>query len=397
VAVRVCILGGGGREHALAWAADRFGHEVVVVPGNAGIPWASTAEPHDSDLYVLGTDDAVCSGQGDRLRAAGHLVFGPDRDGGRLEGSKQWMKELLDGAGVPTARYATVRDASAAERFLRTLPGGYVVKTDYLALGKGVLVTEDLDEAIADARSKLAHGAVVIEERLDGLEFSLHAICDGEHAVVLPTAMDHKRIFDGNIGPNTGGMGAVAPVPRLSASLVREAFESCVEPTLRALRSRGIDYRGVLYGGPLMLTQEGSKVVEWNARWGDPEAQVLLPLFESDPCELMAQAAAGAITAEPRFQNRAAVTVVLASEGYPETPRVGDGIHGLEEAMSLPDVLVFSAGVGPNTTTNGGRVLDVTALGDDVAQARARAYEAIDLITWPGMQHRRDIALAAVK
>ncbi|HEY2812880.1 MAG TPA: phosphoribosylamine--glycine ligase [Acidimicrobiales bacterium] len=395
--MRVCILGGGGREHALAWAADRFGHEVVVVPGNAGIPWASTAEPHDSDLYVLGTDDAVCSGQGDRLRAAGHLVFGPDRDGGRLEGSKQWMKELLDGAGVPTARYATVRDASAAERFLRTLPGGYVVKTDYLALGKGVLVTEDLDEAIADARSKLAHGAVVIEERLDGLEFSLHAICDGEHAVVLPTAMDHKRIFDGNIGPNTGGMGAVAPVPRLSASLVREAFESCVEPTLRALRSRGIDYRGVLYGGPLMLTQEGSKVVEWNARWGDPEAQVLLPLFESDPYELMAQAAAGAITAEPRFQNRAAVTVVLASEGYPETPRVGDGIHGLEEAMSLPDVLVFSAGVGPNTTTNGGRVLDVTALGDDVAQARARAYEAIDRITWPGMQHRRDIALAAVK
>jgi len=308
VPVKVCILGGGGREHALAWAADKFGHEVVVVPGNAGIPWASSAEPGDSDLYVLGTDDAVCSGQGDRLRQAGHLVFGPGRDGGRLEGSKQWMKELLASAGVPTARHATVTDATTAERFLRTLPAGYVVKTDNLALGKGVLVTDDLEEAIADARSKLEHGAVVIEEKLDGLE----------------------------------------------------------------------------------------KVVEWNARWGDPEAQVLLPLFESDPYELMAEAAAGAITAEPRFQNRAAVTVVLASAGYPETPRVGDRIHGLEQAMSLPDVLLFSAGVGPDTTTNGGRVLNVTALGDDVAHARARAYEAVDLISWPGMQHRRDIALAAV-
>ncbi len=380
----------------MAWAADKFGHEVVVVPGNAGIPWASSKEPVDADLYLLGSEDAVCSGQGDRLRAAGHLVFGPNRDGGRLQGSKRWMKEVLTSSGIPTARHATVTDIAAAETFLRTLPGGYVVKTDYLALGKGVLVTDDLDAAIADARSKLEHGAVVIEEKLHGLEFSLLAICDGKQAVVLPPAMDHKRIFDGNLGPNTGGMGAVAPVPRLSASAVEEAFESCVEPTLRALRSRGIDYRGVLYGGPLMLTDEGPKVVEWNARWGDPEAQVLLPLFESDPYELMAEAAAGSITTTPRFQDCAAVTVVLASEGYPAAPRVGDRIDGFAAATALPDVLLFSAGVGSDNTTNGGRVLNVTALGDDVSDARTRAYEAVDLITWPGMQFRRDIALAAL-
>lgn len=397
VRVKVCILGGGGRENALAWAADRFGHDVVVVPGNAGIPWASSEEPDDADLYVLGSDDAVCSGQGDRLRAAGHLAFGPNADGGQLEGSKQWMKELLTSAGIPTARHATVTDIASAEAFLRTLPGGYVVKTDYLALGKGVLVTDDLDEATTDARSKLQHGAVVIEERLDGLEFSLLAVCDGERAVLLPAAMDHKRIFDGDLGPNTGGMGAVAPVPRLNASAVEEAFAFCVEPTLRALRSRGIDYRGVLYGGPLMLTDQGPKVVEWNARWGDPEAQVLLPLFESDPYELMAEAAAGSITATPRFQDRAAVTVVLASEGYPASPRLGNRIAGLNEARALHDVLLFSAGVGPNNTTNSGRVLNVTGLGDDVARARSRAYDAVGKINWPGMQHRRDIALSALR
>lgn len=394
--MKICVLGGGGREHALAWAADRFGHEVVVVPGNAGIPWSSSEEPVGSDLYVLGPDDAVCSGQGDRLRAAGHLVFGPNADGGQLEGSKQWMKELLVAGGIPTARHATFTSAEKAEAFLRTLTGGFVVKTDYLALGKGVLVTDDIDEAIADARSKLEHGAVVIEERLEGLEFSVFAICDGRKAVMLPPAMDHKRIFDGETGPNTGGMGAVAPVPCLGASVVQEAFDLCVQPTLDALRSRGIDYRGVLYGGPLIQTSEGTKVVEWNARWGDPEAQVLLPLFDSDPFELMVEAAAGEIRSAPRFSRRAAVTVVLASERYPGTPRVGDAIEGLDDARALPDVLVFSAGVGPGGTTAGGRVLNITALGDDVAAARSRAYDAIERISWPGMQYRRDVALRAL-
>ena len=394
--MKICVLGEGGREHALAWAAARFGHEVVVVPGNAGNPWSAEVEPSGADMYVLGSDESVCSGQGDRLRAAGHLVFGPNADGGQLEGSKQWMKSLLVEAGVPTARHGSFADAAAAEAFLRTLSGGYVVKTDYLALGKGVLVTDDLDEAIADARVKLKHGRVVVEERLDGVEFSLLAVCDGQRAVLLPPAMDHKRIFDGNLGPNTGGMGAVAPVPRIGKDVVAAAFEQCVRPTLDALRARGIDYRGVLYGGPLILTAEGPKVVEWNVRFGDPEAQVLLPLFESDPCQLMAEAAAGSIISIPRFSDRTAVTVVLASEGYPGTPRVGDPIEGWAGANDLPDVTVFSAGVGPGGVTKGGRVLNVTALGADVPEARARAYDAVGMIRWPGMQYRRDIAAEAV-
>jgi len=394
--VKICVLGAGGREHALAWAADKFGHEVVVVPGNAGNPWSSPTEPSDADLYVLGSDAVVCSGQGDRLRQQGHLVFGPNADGGRLEGSKQWMKELLVAGGIPTARHATCTHIEEAEAFLRTLPGGFVVKTDYLALGKGVLVTDDIDEAIRDARAKLENGAIVIEERLEGVEFSLLAVCDGTEAVLLPPAMDHKRIFDGDNGPNTGGMGAVSPVLRLTHDEIQEAFDRCVRPTLAALRDRGIDYRGVLYGGPLMLTADGPRVVEWNVRWGDPEAQVILPLFESDPYELMAEAAHGKITSHPQFSDRTAVTVVLASEGYPGTTRGGDVIGGLDAARSLADVEIFAAGVGPGMTTAGGRVLNVAALGDDVHAARARAYEAVRLIEWPGMQYRRDIGLSAL-
>lgn len=394
--MKVCVLGSGGREHALAWAADKFGHEVAVVPGNSGIPWSSADEPADADLYVLGSDSIVCSGQGDRLRRGGRLVFGPNADGGQLEGSKQWMKELLVAGGIPTARHATCTSLAEAEAFVRTLPGGYVVKTDYLALGKGVLVTDDMDEAISDARAKLERGAVVIEERLEGIEFSLLAVCDGNRAVPLPPAMDYKRIFDGDAGPNTGGMGAVSPVPRLNQETLQDAFDQCVQPTLAALRERGIDYRGVLYGGPLMLTADGPRVVEWNARWGDPEAQVLLPLFESDPYQLMAEAAAGEISSAPRFADGAAVTVVLASEGYPGKPRVGDVIEGVAAARSLANVEIFSAGVGPGATTGGGRVLNVTGFGTDVSQARDRAYEAAAMIGWPGLQYRRDIGLSAL-
>lgn len=394
--MKVCILGQGGREHALAWAAERFGHEPVVVPGNAGIQCSTRVEPSDADLYVLGSDDVVCSGQGDRLRAAGRLVFGPNADGGQLEASKQWMKDLLVEGGVPTARHRSFTDAVAAGRFIESLTGGFVVKTDYLALGKGVLVTDDVDEAIADATAKLEHGAIVIEEKLEGLEFSLLAICDGARAVVLPPAMDHKRIHDGNRGPNTGGMGAVAPVPRIGQDVINAAVERCVLPTIAALRSRGIDYRGVLYGGPLILTTEGPRVIEWNARWGDPEAQVLLPLFASDPYELMSQAASGAVTSTPRFTDNAAVTVALASEGYPAAVRTGDKIEGLNDARELPGIMIFSAGLGPDETTGGGRVLNVTAIAPDVPTARANAYRAVELINWPGMQFRRDIASTAL-
>jgi phosphoribosylamine--glycine ligase len=215
-------------------------------------------------------------------------------------------------------------------------------------------------------------------------------VCDGRRAVALPPAQDFKRIGEGDVGPNTGGMGSVAPVPIATKAVVDEVVGRCIQPTIDALRARGIDYRGILYSNP-MLTAEGPKIVEYNVRWGDPEAQCLLPLFESDPMALMAEAAAGALRTEPRFVDRACVTVALAAEGYPGTVRKGDRIQGIDDANALNDVTVFSAGVGPGGVTNGGRVLNVTALGSDVRQARERAYEAVDMISWAGMYCRRDI------
>jgi phosphoribosylamine--glycine ligase len=391
--VRVVVTGKGGREHALAWAFDRAGHEVVVTPGNAGIPWSVAADPTelDADLFVLGPDDHVVEGVGDRLRAQGKLVFGPNADGGRLEGSKAWMKALLAEAGVPTARFGSFTELAPATAFMRTLHGGVVVKTDYLALGKGVLVTTSYDEAVEDAARKLEQGSIVVEECMAGPEASLFAICDGERAVALPVCQDHKRVGEGDTGPNTGGMGAYSPVPSVTDEVVDEAMERCVLPTLRALQARGIDYRGVLYAG-LMLTGDGPKVVEYNVRFGDPEAQVLLPRFTSDPAELLLEAAEGKLRSTPTFTNDAALTVALCSEGYPVSTHTGDHIEGIAEAEQVPGVTVFRAGVGPGDVTAGGRVLNVTALAPTIEEARDRAYEAVGRISWPGMQFRTDIA-----
>jgi phosphoribosylamine--glycine ligase len=377
----------------LAWAFARAGHDVVVTPGNAGIPWSLAADPLDvdADLFVLGPDDHVVEGLGDRLRAHGKVVFGPGADGGQLEGSKAWMKTLLADAKVPTARFGSFTDAASAETFLRELPGPYVVKTDYLALGKGVLVTPDLDEAIADAREKLAKGAIVVEECMTGPEISLFAVCDGERAVGLPLCQDHKRVGDGDTGPNTGGMGAYSPVPFDAG----DAMESCVLPTLRELQKRGIDYRGVLYAG-LMLTPDGPKVLEYNVRFGDPEAQVLLPRFTSDPAELLLEAATGNLRSTPTFTSDAALSVALCSEGYPATPRTGDPITGISDAEAVDGVTVFCAGVGPGMITAGGRVLNVTAMGPTIEEARTRAYDAVGKISWPGMHYRTDIARSAL-
>jgi len=393
--VRVCVIGGGGREHALAWAADRWGHDVVVTRGNPGIPWSTKREPLDidADLYVIGPDQPLADGMADRLREAGKVVFGPSADGARLEASKAWMKEVLTSAGVPTARHESFTSLGPAEAFLRELPGPYVVKTDYLALGKGVLVTPDLDEAVADARTKLATGAIVVEEHLSGPEVSLFAVCDGERAVALAPCQDHKRVGDGDTGPNTGGMGAYSPVPFFSPPLADQAMQTCVLPTLEALRAAGVDYRGVLYCG-LMLTDDGPKVIEFNVRFGDPECQVLMPRFTSDPMQLLLEAAEGRLASTPTFDDRAAVTVVLASEGYPASARTGDKILGLDDLAGMDDVLVFNAGVGPDSTTAGGRVLNVTATGPTVTAARDRAYEAVARISWPGMHFRHDIAAA---
>ncbi len=406
--MRVCVVGAGGREHALAETLARTA-EVVVTPGNPGIPWSLPTPPEalDAELFVIGPEVPLVDGLADRLRADGRLVFGPGADGARLEGSKAWMKELLAEAGIPTAAHGAFADLDPALAFLRTLPGPWVVKTDGLAAGKGVLVTESLDEAVDDVRSKLSGAAfgdagrrVVIEEWLDGPELSLLCVCDGTRAVPLAPAQDFKRLSDGDLGPNTGGMGAYSPVPVAGPDVVAEVLERAVEPTLAALAARGIDYRGVLYAG-IMLTAAGPKVLEYNVRFGDPEAQAVLPRYSGDLAGLLAEAAAGTLVGEPVFDDRAAVTVVLATEGYPLRPRTGDVIEGLEKADAADDVIVFRAAVDRDADgrwlTAGGRVLAVTGLGDDLAAARDAAYGAVSHLSWNGMHHRSDIARAAAE
>lgn len=407
--MRVCVVGSGGREHALAEVLGRTA-EVVVTPGNPGIP-GSTDQPVEeveADLVVVGPEGPLVAGLADRLRAAGRLVFGPGADGAQLEGSKAWMKGLLAAAGVPTARHAVFTEAEPALAFLRTLPGLYVVKTDGLAAGKGVLVTTDLAEASEDVAAKLsgrafgaAGASVVVEEGMSGPELSLLCVCDGRRVVALEPAQDHKRVGDGDTGPNTGGMGAFSPVPpfegRAVDEVVQEVLDRAVEPTLAQLRREGIDYRGVLYAG-LMLTADGPKVVEFNVRFGDPEAQVVLPRFSGDLAQLLAEAAGGHLRTEPEAVPDAAVCVVLASPGYPGPPRTGDRIEGWEAAAAVEGVSVFSAGVGLDPAdgglvTAGGRVLDVTALAPTLDEARERAYRAASCVSWPGLHHRRDIAL----
>jgi phosphoribosylamine--glycine ligase len=414
------VIGSGGREHALAHALVRTA-EVVVTPGNPGIPGSTATPPGEveADLYVVGPEAPLVAGLADDLRAAGRLVFGPGADGARLEGSKAWMKQVVEAAGVPTARYASFTEVEPAVEFLRSLPGPWAIKTDGLAAGKGVLVAATLDEAVADVRAKLAGESfgdagrrVVVEEGMTGPELSLLAVCDGTRAVALAPAQDFKRVGDGDAGPNTGGMGAYSPVPGVDDALVDDVTRRFVQPTLDELRRCGIDYRGVLYAG-LMLTPDGPRLVEFNVRFGDPEAQVVLPRLTSDLAALLAAAAAGDLTLAPppSFGVDACVTVVLASEGYPSSPRTGDPIEGIAAAEATGAV-VFCAGVAragdgsaragdgpgdpaPALVTAGGRVLAVTGSGPTVAAARDHAYRAAALISWPGRHHRTDIALEA--
>jgi phosphoribosylamine--glycine ligase len=400
--VRVCVVGGGGREHALA---DRLARtaEVVCTPGNPGIAdvaecVAGPPEAVDADLYVVGPEAPLVEGLADRLRAAGKVVFGPGADGARLEGSKAWMKEVLVAAGVPTARHRSFGpgEQGAAAAFLRSLRGPWVVKTDGLAAGKGVLVADDVEEAVADATAKLRGGGVVIEEGLTGPELSVLALCDGARAVPLPPARDHKRAGDGDTGPNTGGMGAFSPVPQAGDDVVAEVMERAVLPTVRALREQGVDFRGVLYAG-LMLTPEGLRVLEYNVRFGDPEAQVVLPRIDDDLAAWLAAAAAGGLPPEgsPRVAAEACVTVVMASKGYPTAPVTGARINGVERAASLPRVRVYHAGTAVDAdgrlVTAGGRVLAVTGRGADLAAARAAAYAGVAEVSFEGAVVRHDI------
>lgn len=411
--VRVCVVGSGGREAALADVLGRDATEVLVSPGNPLIEGSVDIPPEDldADLFVIGPEAPLVDGLADRLRAEGQLVFGPGVDGAQLEGSKAYMKGLLAEAGVPTARYGTFTEAAPARAFLDTMAPPFVIKTDGLAAGKGVLVTDDLAEArntVDDYLSGRAFGdagqTLVIEEGLVGSEVSVFAVCDGRRGVLLSPAQDFKRIGDGDTGPNTGGMGAFSPyLPEgdlAAGELERIVADDFIAPTLAALRGRGIDFRGVLYAG-LMLTSDGPKLLEYNVRFGDPETQVVLPRMTSSLVELLAQAAAGSIEAQPTFSDEAMVNVVCASEGYPASPRTGDRIEGLAAARALPGVNVYGAGVASDDDgaliTSGGRVLSVCGRGVDVVEARERAYAGVAELRWRGMTVRTDIASTAAR
>jgi phosphoribosylamine--glycine ligase len=378
--VIVHVVGNGAREHAIRSVLARTSEVVDEVAA--------------ADLVVIGPEAPLSAGLADELRAEGKVVFGPGIDGARLETSKAWMKEVLTDAGIPTARHRSFAplQVEQALAFLDTLPGVYVIKTDYLMEGKGVLVTDDLDAARDDVRSKLEHGSIVIEEGMTGPELTVLCLCDGKRAVALAPSRDHKRIGTGDVGPMTGGMGAFSPVAGVDGDAIAK---SIVQPTLDALRDRGIDYRGCLYAG-LMLTPDGPKIIEYNVRFGDPEAQVVLPRLSSDLAQLLLECAQGELVSEPAFVDDAAVTVVCATGGYPVKPYdTGHVIAGLAEAEAMEGVEVFRYAVDADGRAAGGRVLSVTGFGPTVPAARARAYEAVAKISWPGMQFRTDIAEGA--
>jgi phosphoribosylamine--glycine ligase len=428
VSTRVLVLGSGGREHALAWGLAHSSRvdEIVCAPGNPGMAMLGECTPVDatdpeavcvladrldSDLVVVGPEDPLVAGVVDALTDRGRLAFGPVAAAARLEGSKRWMKDVLASAGVPTAGYRAFGSGEepAALAFLESLAGAYVVKTDGLAAGKGVVVTESLAEARDAVRSYLSGDAFgdagrtcVIEEGLHGPEVSFFVLCDGRDAVPIAVAQDHKRAFDGDTGPNTGGMGAYSPVPEtiVTADVVDEMMEKAIRPTLEELRRRDAEYRGFLFCGLMLDPVKGPQVLEYNVRFGDPECQVVVPRLASDLYVHCREAAAGRIETDVKLAGVACVGISLASEGYPPAPvRRSDLISGLDAAGALDGVNVFHAGTkaeGDGIVTNGGRVLTVTAVGADIAAARDRAYEAAGLISWPGLHYRHDIAAQAL-
>jgi phosphoribosylamine--glycine ligase len=407
------VIGSGAREHALAWALAKSS-DVIVTPGNPGIAAHgiacvdTPATELDADLFVIGPDQQVVDGLADDLRAQGKTVVGPGADGAQLEGSKAYLKEFLASANVPSAAYGVFDDEDAALAFLRTMKPPFVIKTDGLAAGKGVLVTLDIEEASDDVREKLSGRAfagagrtVIIEEGLEGPECSMMVLCDGTTVTALAPSQDFKRLGDGDAGANTGGMGAYAPMTSLSPSQVDDIMERIVAPTVHELRRRDIDYRGVLYAG-IMLTSDGPKILEYNARFGDPETQVLVPLYGDGFFDLLLRVAQGRLDGASPEASGAAVTVILASHGYPQAPRKGDVIVGLgadgQLAQAVEGVTIFHAGTAIDAdghfVTAGGRVLAVTGVGETLAEARRRAYDGASLITFEGRVMRNDIALA---
>ncbi|MEV0893083.1 phosphoribosylamine--glycine ligase [Promicromonospora sp. NPDC050262] len=421
--MKILVIGTGAREHAIVHSLDRenvsgtASHELHAAPGNPGIAGVATlhevdpldgvavaalAERLGAELVVVGPEAPLVAGVADAVRAAGIPVFGPSGEAARLEGSKSFAKEVMAAAGVPTAMAHVCTDVSELEAALDAFGAPYVVKDDGLAAGKGVVVTDDRAAALAHGAACLSHenGRVVVEEYLDGPEVSLFCVCDGTTVVPLVPAQDFKRVGNDDEGPNTGGMGAYTPLGWAPSGLVDEVLSRVAQPTVDEMARRGTPFSGVLYVG-LALTSRGTRVVEFNARFGDPETQSVLARLATPLSEVLLAAARGVLAdLEPlRWRPEASVTVVVASEGYPASARSGDPITGIEDAESLPGVHVLHAGTGLSETgelvSAGGRVLSVVALGTDLADARRRAYEGVARIELKGSHHRTDIALKA--
>ncbi|CAL4858496.1 phosphoribosylamine--glycine ligase [Microbacterium sp. MM2322] len=421
--MKILVLGSGAREHAiiLALVAEGAGHEIFAAPGNAGIaadatlvadldqndPAAVTqyANEENIDLVVVGPEAPLVAGVADALRERGIPVFGPGKAAAQMEGSKAFAKRIMDAAGVPTGRAARAQTRDEVAAAIDEFGAPYVVKADGLAAGKGVIVTSDRDAALAHADTYLPNGPVLVEEFLAGPEVSLFFLSDGDTVRALSPAQDFKRALDGDEGPNTGGMGAYSPLPWLAErfgseeAFVAQVTAEVAEPVIRQLDAEGTPFIGLLYAG-LILTDAGVKVIEFNARFGDPETQVVLPRLRTPLSRLLLASASGTLESEPalEFAPDAAVTVVLASEGYPEKPVTGRPLTGTDAAASVDGVHLAHAATAHSNgdlIATGGRVLNVVAVGGDLAEARDRAYAALEQISLEGAHYRRDIALSA--
>src|SRR3954470_14575174 len=416
--MRILVVGSGGREHALAWAiaASPLVDKVYAAPGNAEIAEEAECVPiavsdtaaiidfckrNRIDFVVVGPEAPLVGGLVDALETEGIAAFGPTAAAAALEGSKGFMKDLSAREGIPTASYDRFRDPAKAKAYIDRLGAPVVVKADGLAAGKGVTVATTIgeahaavDDALGLGRFDAAGAEIVVEEFLDGEEASFFAICDGYHLLPLASAQDHKRVGDGDTGPNTGGMGAFSPAPLVTPEVEAEIIECIVGPTVAAMARDGTPFKGVLYAG-IMLTADGPKLLEYNVRFGDPECQALMMRLKSDIVPVLLAARDGILNqVDLRWHEETALCVVMAANGYPEDPLRGSEIRGLEAAASDPDVKIFQAGTkrdGGRIISDGGRVLGVTALGQDLVAARERAYLAVDKIDWPEGFCRRDI------
>jgi len=421
--MKVMILGGGGREHTLAWKISQSPEveEVASLPGNPGLSRygpclkgdpgnptevAALAREQGVDLVVVGPEAPLVVGVVDALEAEGILAFGPNREAAQLEGSKIYAKETMLEGDVPTADYVVFDDVMEAKKYVESRGCGLVVKADGLAAGKGAFVCDTAEETLQVIERLLvdrilgeAGDRILVEERLSGQEASVLALCDGKDFLTLEAAQDHKRAFDGDQGPNTGGMGAYSPTPIVSEAMKSEVADKVIRPTLDVMSARGCPFRGVLYAG-LMLTDEGLSVLEFNVRFGDPEAQVIVPRMSSDLIPVLCACARRELGgANVEWSSKEALCVVMASGGYPGSYEKGFVIRGLEDAEGMEDVVVFQAGTalkGEKLISQGGRVLGVTGLGRSLAVAQDRAYQAVDRIRWEGAFCRRDIGWQAL-